>query len=118
MIRTSNNDVLYECGVSRAKGNNLQRIEKVVPGSIEFSTVLGLASSVLAIADYSSKLFRVIRQKIKAEREQDLRGSGKDKKVYYKYPVTIDNEEQNKIYVENVNEIIVNIHICNGGDEN
>ena len=60
----------------------------------------------------------MIKEKIKAEREQDLRGTKKDKKVYYKYLVDVDDEEQNKIYVENVNEIIVNIHIYNGSDEN
>ena len=36
LIRISNNDALQEMGISRTKGNDLQRIEKIESGSIDF----------------------------------------------------------------------------------
>ena len=40
LLRVSNNNLLCEMGFSRAKGNELQKIEKIEPGSINLITFL------------------------------------------------------------------------------
>ena len=46
LIRVANNDALQEMGISRAKGNGLQRVEKIQPGSIDIITVLNVVVSI------------------------------------------------------------------------
>lgn len=118
LIRISNNDALQEMGISRSKGNDLQRIEKIEPGSIDFVTVLNVVAAAFTIAGYTIHAVNSIIKKIRAEREQDLTGTKRDKKVYYKFPVTINNDDVEMVCFDNSSTYTVNIHIHNNCDKN
>lgn len=115
LLRTSNNDVLHEMGISREKGNDLQRIEKIEPGSIDIVAVLSVISSVVTIGEFVCKAGKLIANKIKLEREQDLRGTRRNKKVYYRNEVTVNDSELSSIYVDN-SSFVINLHIHNTED--
>ena len=114
LIRISNNDALQELGLPRFKGNDLQVVEQIHPGSIDIVTTLSVVASTLTISEYIFKLVGIINKKIQSEREKDLSGTKKDKKVYYKFPITVTN--QNNTLINNLNINIVNIHIHNKED--
>jgi hypothetical protein len=118
LIRISNNDALQEMGISRSKGNDLQRIEKIEPGSIDLITVLGVAASVITIADYTWKVIKSINQRKKAEREKDLTGTRSDKKLYQRSEVVINNEKVQNVYIDNASAFTINIHVHNAGEAN
>ena len=110
LIRVSNNDVLQEMGISRSKGNDLQRIEKIQPGSIDIVTVLSVVSSVITIGEFLIKVGKLIKNKADTERARDLEGTRYDKKVYYRNKLTIANIEQVNIID---NSYVFNIHVHN-----
>ena len=115
LLRVSNNDVLYEMGISRGKGNGLQRIEKIEPGSIDIVTVLSVISSTITIGDFVWRMGRLVAHKIESEYGQDLSGTKKDKKVYYRNRVTVNNCESNGVN-SGCSSFDVNIHIHNAED--
>lgn len=116
LIRLSNNDVLQEMGISRAKGNDLQRIEKVESGSIDFVTALGVISSVVGIVDFAWNIIKYINERKQAEREKDLNGTKKDKKLYYRNEITVGDSKITNIDSPSI--YTINIHIHNKGDIN
>ena len=118
LIRISNNDALQEIGISRSKGNDLQRIEKIEPGSIDFITVLGVTASVITIADFIWKVIKFIDQRKKNAREKDLTGTRNDKKLYYRNEVIVNNEQQQNFCIDNSSTFTINIHIHNAGEAN
>ena len=71
IIRVSTNDALQEIGVSRSKGNDLQRVDKIQPGSIDIVTVLGVISSALTIGTFVHNL---ISKKAEEEYNAHLKG--------------------------------------------
>jgi len=116
LIRLSNNDVLQEMGISRAKGNDLQRIEKVESGSIDFVTALGVISSVVGIVDFAWNIIKYINERKQAEREKDLNGTKKYKKLYYRNEITVGDSKITNIDSPSI--YTINIHIHNKGDIN
>ena len=110
LIRVSNNDVLQEMGISRSKGNDLQRVERIQPGSIDIVTIISVVSSVITIGEFLFKVGKLIKSKADDERSKDLEGTKSDKKVYYRNKLTIENIEQINIVD---NSRILNIHIHN-----
>ena len=64
LIRTSNNDVLYKMGISREKGNDLQRIDKITPGSIDLVMALSIIASAITIGEFVSNAKKLIANKI------------------------------------------------------
>ena len=114
LIRVANNDVLQEMGISRAKGNGLQRVEKIQPGSIDIVTVLSVVSSVISIGTFLWSVKDLIINKADAEYDKDLRGTGKDRKVHNKNKITVNIDEHNDIHIDK--SYTMNIHIHNAED--
>lgn len=110
LIRISTNDVLQEMGISRAKGNNLQRVEKIQPGSIDIVTVINVVAASITIVDFLIKVGKSIKNKVKEAKEKKLKGTKNDKKVYYRNNLIIENFEQVNI-INNTYEF--NIHVDN-----
>ena len=67
LIRVANNDALQEMGISRAKGNDLQRVEKIQPGSIDIVTVLSVVSSAITIGAFVCNAIKSINKKTEEE---------------------------------------------------
>ena len=110
LIRVSNNDVLQGMGVSRSKGNDLQRVERIQPGSIDIVTILSVVSSVITIGEFVFKVGKLIKNKADDERNKELEGTKYDKKVYYRNELTVENIAQVNIVD---NSYVLNIHIHN-----
>ena len=110
LIRVANNDALQELGISRVKGNDLQRVEKIQPGSIDIVTMLSLASSVITIGTFIINSIQHIIKKTNEEYNKDLRGTKKDKKVHHRYKITVKNNENSDIYVDNSSTIHIHVH--------
>ena len=108
LVRVSNNELLYQNGVSKHKANEMQKIDKVLPGSIEIvldvSEILEIAASIATIGGFILQAAEIIKSKINKHRERDRRPR-EDKKVYDKHAVNITIVEQNT----------VNIYINKGG---
>ena len=111
LIRISNNDILHKLGFSRPDANDLQRIEKIEPGSIEI--VMGIIEAINHIASIVTAIKFIkesidsIRNKIKLRQERRNRSPKEDKKVYDKYEVTVEIEER-----QNPMVYVVHIHVC------
>ena len=108
LVRVSNNELLHQNGVSKHKANEMQKIDKVLPGSIEIvldvSEILGMVADVVTIGGFIWQAVASIKRKMNEHRERDRRPR-EDKKVYDKHAVDITIVEQNT----------VNIYINNGG---
>ena len=114
LIRLSNNDALQEMGISRVKGNNLQRVEKIQPGSIDIVTAIGVVSSAITIGTFVYSAIKSINKKAEEEYNKDLRGTKRDRKVHNRYKITVKNNENSDIYIDNSSA--VHIHVHNEGD--
>ena len=110
LIRVSTNDALQGIGVSRSKGNDLQRIDKVQPGSIDIVTAVGFISSVITIGGFVRDVINLISKKTEEEHNKDLRGTRKDKKVYNRNKVTVSNSECGDIYIDNSTTVHIHVH--------
>ena len=108
LLRISNNDVFYEMGISRAKGNDLQKIEKIEPGSINLITFLKEILSITA-STLCEKSIDKIRHRIKKARESCDSHPKLDRPIYCKCTVEVESDGQS-ITVES-NAPIVNIKI-------
>lgn len=113
LIRVSNNDILQEMGISRAKGNDLQRVEKIQPGSIDIVTTINVVAASITIVDFLVKVGKRIKNKVKEAKEKKLEGTKNDKKVYYRNNLIIENAEQVNV-INNTYEF--NIHVDNIDD--
>ena len=111
LIRISNNDALQEMGISRSKGNDLQRIEKIEPGSIEI--IMGILD-VISVAEFVFKSGKLIYNKIKSKRERPNRNPREDRKVYEKYDVSVKVEERPEDRDQNIISYVVNVYVGNG----
>ena len=112
LIRISTNSALEKIGIPRAKANALQKIEKIEPGSIQMimetiREVLAIVGDVAGAIGLAHSIAIFIRNRIAAKRERTQRTPKEDKKVYEKYEVTVDVEEQSNSMV-----YIVHVRIC------
>ena len=114
LIRISNNDALQEMGISRSKGNDLQRIEKIQPGSIDIVTVLSVVSSVITIGSFVYSSSKAINKNAEEEYNKNLRGTKRDKKLHNRSKITVQNNEDSDIYIDN--SFTVHIHVNNEDD--
>ena len=114
LIRVANNDALQEMGISRAKGNDLQRVEKIQPGSIDIVTVLSVVSSAITIGAFVCNAIKSINKKTEEEYNKDLRGTKRDKRVHNRNKITVKNNENSEIYIDN--STTIHIHVHNDGD--
>lgn len=121
LIRVSNNDALQEMGVPRHRANDLQRIERIEPGSIEIilekimemiENISDISTSVSAI-NFAYKSAKLILGKIKARLERPIRNPKEDRKFYDKYEVTVEVEERSAQKNNNTTVYVIHIHICN-----
>ena len=113
LIRVSNNNAFQQLGVPRAKGNELQRIEKVEHGSIEI--VLESIKEILDAIKVAKPLITAINfvhisvehivNKIKLRRERQNRSAKEEKKVYEKNEVTVEVVQcsDSAVYVIHIN---------------
>ena len=111
LIRIATNNALEEMGISRAKANALQKIEKIEPGSIQMimdtiREVISIVGDVASAIGLARGIAIFIRNRILAKRERPERNPREDKKVYEKYDVTVEVEERS-----NPTVYIVHIHI-------
>ena len=113
LIRVANNDALQEMGISRAKGNGLQRVEKIQPGSIDIITVLNVVSSAITMGAFVGNAIKSISKKTE-EYNKDLRGIKRDKKVHNRNKITVKNNEKSDINIDN--SCTIHIHVHNDGD--
>ena len=106
LVRVSNNELLYQNGVSKSKANKLQKIDKVLPGSIEIvldvSEILKMLASIATIGGFILQAAEIIKRKINEHRERE-RKPKEDNKAYDKYAVYVTIVEQNtvEIYINN-----------------
>ena len=106
LVRVSNNELLHQNGVSKSKANEMQKIDKILPGSIEIvldvSEILGIVASIATIGGFILQAAEIIKRKLNEHRERERRPR-EDKKVDDKYAVDITIVEQNtvKIYINN-----------------
>ena len=106
LVRVSNNELLHQKGVSKSKANEMQKIDKILPGSIEIvldvSEILGIVANIATIGGFILQAAESIKSKINERREKKRRPR-EDKKVDDKYAVYITIVEQNtvKIYINN-----------------
>lgn len=112
LIRISTNNALQEMGVSRAKANELQIIEKIEPGSIEIvmdtiQEVLAIVGDATPVIGLASGIVDFIRNRIESRRERMERNPKEDKKVYEKYEVTAEVEKRS-----NPTVYIVHLYVC------
>ena len=108
MIRISNNDALQGMGISRVKGNDLQRIEKVEAGSIEIiMAIIDAVSDIVTVGRFVETATEIIADKIKARRNRPVRHPREDRKVYEKHKVTAKTEGNTNT------ALIIHIHIHN-----
>ena len=121
LIRISNNDVLQEMGVPRHRANDLQRIERIEPGSIEIilekimemiENISDISTAVSAI-NFAYKSAKLILGKIKERHERPIRNPKEDRKFYDKYEVTVEVEERSAQTNNNTTVYVIHIHICN-----
>lgn len=108
LIRISNNDALQEMGISRSKGNDLQKIEKVEAGSIEIiMAIIEALSDIASVVSFVEIAAAIITGKIRARRDRPVRNPREDRKVYEKHDVTIKREGHTNT------ALIIHIHIHN-----
>lgn len=112
LIRISTNNALEEIGIPRAKANSLQKIEKIEPGSIQMimetiQEIIEMVEDIASVIGLARKIGIFIRNRITAKRERSNRNPKEDKKVYEKYEVTVEVEEESNPMV-----YIVHIHVC------
>ena len=115
LVRVSNNELLHQHGVSKPKANEMQKIDKVLPGSIEivldFSKILETVANIETIANIATiggfiiNAVEIIKRKINERRERE-RTPREDKKVY----------DKNAVYITIVEQNTVEIYINNGAD--
>lgn len=111
LIRISNNDALQEMGIPRSRGNDLQRIEKIEPGSIEIiMAIIEAVSNIISVGHFIETVGQIISNKIRSKRERSIRNSREDRKVYEKYELIVSIENYDN---GNSNTYIFHIHICN-----
>lgn len=110
LVRVSNNELLHQNGVSKPKANEMQKIDKILPGSIEMvldvSEILDIVANIATIGAFVLQAAESIRRRINEHREK-VRQPKEDKKVYDKHDVNITIVEHNA----------VNIYINNGGKD-
>ena len=110
LIRISNNDTLQEMGISRTKGNDLQKIDKIEPGSIEIiMAVISVLSDLITIGVFAKNTIKRICDKMKSKRERPKRNPREDRKVYEKYESLVEIEER----PTSENTYVIHIHIYN-----
>ena len=97
-------------GISRAKGNDLQRVEKIQPGSIDIVTVIGVASSAITIGAFVYNAIKSINKKAEEEYNRDLRGTKRDRKVHNRNKISIKNNENSDIYIDNSSTVHIHVH--------
>ena len=108
LIRISNNDALQKMGISRSKGNDLQRIEKIEPGSIQLiMTIIEVVSNIVSAGHFVEKIKEIITNKIRNKRDRLERNPREDRKVYEKREITVNIEGQTDY------TIVISIHIHN-----
>ena len=101
-------------GISRAKGNDLQRVEKIQPGSIDIVTVLSVVSSAITIGTFVYNVIKTINKKSEEEYSKDLHGTKRDKKLHNRNKITVKNNQNSNIYIDN--SPTIHIHVHNKGD--
>ena len=114
LIRVANNNALQELGISRTKGNDLQIVEKIQPGSIDIVTVLSVISSAITIGSFVYSAIKAINKKAEEEYNKDLHGTKRDKKLHNRNKISVKNNENSNIYIDNSST--VHIHVHNEGD--
>ena len=108
LIRISNNDAFQKMGISRSKGNDLQRIEKIEPGSIQLiMTIIEVVSNIVSAGHFVEKIKEIITNKIRNKRDRLERNPREDRKVYEKREITVNIEGQTDY------TIVISIHIHN-----
>lgn len=121
LIRMSNNDIFQEMGISRAEGNDLQRIAKIEPGSIEMvmdmireiAEFAGDVAPMVSAIKFVRESAQSIADKIKLRLERPNRNPREDRKIYEKYEVIVEIEERPSFSDDNATIYVVHIHICN-----
>ena len=109
LIRTSNNEALNKMGIPKQKGNSIQKIEEIRPGSINLVTIFDVLVDVVSMASFIVTVVNEINKKIKetkAKKENKNLTGHADKKVYEKCPIKVshvcmDNEYGVDIQLEN-----------------
>ena len=121
LIRISNNDALREMGVPRHQANELQRIEKIEPGSIEIilEKIMEIieavddAATVISAIEFAQRSVKSIFDTIRRRRERPAKNPREDRKVYDKHEVIGEVEERPSDSRENCIIYVIHIHICN-----
>lgn len=119
LIRISNNDTFQEMGISRARGNDLQRIEKIEPGSIEIvMAIIDVVSNIISVGHFIETAKEIITNRIRSRREKSFKKARDDRKVYEKHDVAVNLKETKNFHAENTTTYILHIHIYNACDTN
>lgn len=111
LIRTSNNEALNKMGISKQKGNSIQKIEEIRPGSIDLVAVFDVLVDVVSMVSFILTVVNVINKKVKetkAKKENKNLTGHADTKAYEKCPIKVnhvcmDNEYGVDIHLENHN---------------
>lgn len=112
LIRLSNNDILEEEGISRAKGNDIQQIECVEPGSINLLAILKEILSI-PVSVFAERTIDKIINRINAAIEYSRTHPKADKQVYCKHEVKVKIGEQTISIESNIPTINIIIDVRN-----
>lgn len=96
LIRISNNSVLNEFGLSKQKGNSIQKVSMIKPGSINILLVLSILANVASFTELLDKVIKHIKKKINDKKNKNYgKNTHPDKPIYHKFDIDINCDFEN-----------------------